>query len=72
MSRRGTLAGIGDGLNAIGGKRFGLSLIALVLILAIVFWLRPNVACTVLSSVCTNVSRCFDRNVGSLTSRIPL
>jgi ribose transport system permease protein len=30
--------------NALGIKRFGLSLIALVLILAVVFWLRPNVA----------------------------
>jgi ribose transport system permease protein len=44
MNGRGTLAAIGDGLNALGAKRFGLSLIALVLILAIVFWLRPNVA----------------------------
>jgi ribose transport system permease protein len=31
-------------LSALGIKRFGLSLIALVLILAVVFWLRPNVA----------------------------
>src|SRR6201999_2918667 len=31
-------------LNALGIKRFGLSLIALVLILGVVFWLRPNVA----------------------------
>jgi ribose transport system permease protein len=31
-------------LNALGVRRFGLSLVALVLILAVVFWLRPNVA----------------------------
>jgi ribose transport system permease protein len=31
-------------LNALGVRRFGLSLIALILILAVVFWLRPNVA----------------------------
>jgi ribose transport system permease protein len=31
-------------LNALGIKHFGLSLVALVLILAVVFWLRPNVA----------------------------
>src|SRR4051812_38559287 len=35
---------IGARLNALGARRFGLSLVALVLILAIVFWLRPNVA----------------------------
>jgi ribose transport system permease protein len=34
----------GNYLNALGAKRFGLSFIALALILAIVFWLRPNVA----------------------------
>jgi ribose transport system permease protein len=33
-----------DQLNVLGVKRFALSLIALVLILAVVFWLRPNVA----------------------------
>jgi ribose/xylose/arabinose/galactoside ABC-type transport system permease subunit len=33
-----------DRLNALGAKRFGLSFIALILILAIVFWMRPNVA----------------------------
>jgi len=45
MSDRETLAArFGNGLNALGARRFGLSFIALVLILAIVFWLRPNVA----------------------------
>src|SRR5262252_547925 len=38
------MARIGDILNGLGVKRFGLSFIALVLILALVFWLRPNVA----------------------------
>src|SRR3954454_4118750 len=34
----------GDGLGSLGVRRFGLSLVALAVILAIVFWLRPNVA----------------------------
>jgi len=38
------MARIGDILNGLGAKRFGLSFIALVLILGLVFWLRPNVA----------------------------
>jgi ribose transport system permease protein len=33
-----------NGLNSLGIKRFALSFIALTLILALVFWLRPNVA----------------------------
>jgi hypothetical protein len=41
MSAVGSIAG---GLNALGARRFGLSFVALALILAIVFWLRPNVA----------------------------
>src|SRR3954453_17158592 len=44
MSGRASIAGIGYRLNALGARRFGLSLVALVLILGIVFWLRPNVA----------------------------
>jgi ribose transport system permease protein len=40
----GLAARIGDGIGGLGIRRFGLSLVALVLILAIVFWLRPNVA----------------------------
>jgi ribose transport system permease protein len=45
MRDRGGLATkIGDGLYALGARRFGLSLIALALILGLVFWLRPNVA----------------------------
>jgi ribose transport system permease protein len=44
MRRYAGLVAVGDGLNALGVKRFGLSFIALVLILAVVFWLRPNVA----------------------------
>ncbi|MFO1056095.1 MAG: ABC transporter permease [Dongiaceae bacterium] len=35
---------IADAVGGLGVRRFGLSLVALVLILAIVFWLRPNVA----------------------------
>ena len=31
-------------LNRLGARRFGLSLVALAVILALVFWLRPNVA----------------------------
>jgi ribose transport system permease protein len=42
--RESPTARLGGGLNALGARRFGLSFIALVLILAIVFWLRPNVA----------------------------
>src|ERR1700751_5547873 len=42
--REGPMAHIGDILNGLGAKRFGLSLVALALILALVFWLRPNVA----------------------------
>jgi ribose transport system permease protein len=42
--RERPMARIGDILNGLGAKRFGLSFIALVLILALVFWLRPNVA----------------------------
>jgi ribose transport system permease protein len=42
--RDGSMAQIGIVLNGLGAKRFGLSFIALVLILALVFWLRPNVA----------------------------
>ena len=43
-SREPPAATIASTLNALGARRFGLSLIALTLILAIVFWLRPNVA----------------------------
>ena len=42
--RESPMAHIGDILNGLGAKRFGLSFIALVLILGLVFWLRPNVA----------------------------
>jgi ribose transport system permease protein len=42
--RESPMAYIGEILNGLGAKRFGLSLIALVLILGLVFWLRPNVA----------------------------
>jgi len=42
--REGPMAHVGNILNDLGAKRFGLSFIALVLILALVFWLRPNVA----------------------------
>jgi ribose transport system permease protein len=35
---------LGDAVGSLGVRRFGLSLAALVLILAVVFWLRPNVA----------------------------
>jgi ribose/xylose/arabinose/galactoside ABC-type transport system permease subunit len=42
--RDGLMAHIGNILNGLGAKRFGLSFVALVLILALVFWLRPNVA----------------------------
>src|SRR3954469_11090149 len=35
---------LGNSLGVLGVRRFGLSFIALALILAIVFWLRPNVA----------------------------
>jgi len=42
--REGPMGHIGNILNGLGAKRFGLSFIALVLILALVFWLRPNVA----------------------------
>ena len=38
------MGSIAGGLNALGVRRFGLSFVALTLILAIVFWLRPNVA----------------------------
>jgi ribose transport system permease protein len=38
------LAELGTGLNSLGIRRFGLSLVALLLILAVVFYLRPNVA----------------------------
>jgi ribose/xylose/arabinose/galactoside ABC-type transport system permease subunit len=45
MNDRESLAvWIGGTLNTLGAKRFGLSFVALVLILALVFWLRPNVA----------------------------
>lgn len=45
MADRDSLAGrIGGALNTLGARRFGLSFVALVLILALVFWLRPNVA----------------------------
>jgi len=45
MTDRDSLAGrIGGALTALGAKRFGLSFVALALILALVFWLRPNVA----------------------------
>jgi ribose transport system permease protein len=45
MSDDGSIASrTGDVLTALGAKRFGLSLVALALILAVVFWLRPNVA----------------------------
>src|SRR5215472_5042781 len=42
--RESVVARIGGVLNALGARRFGLSFVALVLILALVFWLRPNVA----------------------------
>src|SRR5215472_1404261 len=42
--RESVVARIGGVLNALGAKRFGLSFVALVLILALVFWMRPNVA----------------------------
>jgi len=42
--REGLMAHLGNFLNGLGAKRFGLSSVALVLILALVFWLRPNVA----------------------------
>jgi ribose/xylose/arabinose/galactoside ABC-type transport system permease subunit len=44
MNRAGSLVGTGKWLNALGVRRFGLSFVALVLILTVVFWLRPNVA----------------------------
>jgi ribose/xylose/arabinose/galactoside ABC-type transport system permease subunit len=45
MSEPGNLISqLGAGLSALGVRRFGLSFIALALILAIVFWLRPNIA----------------------------
>src|SRR5215467_3244055 len=44
VDREGPMAQIGNILNGLGAKRLGLSFIALVLILALVFWLRPNVA----------------------------
>jgi ribose/xylose/arabinose/galactoside ABC-type transport system permease subunit len=43
-NRESDAAWIGGVLNALGAKRFGLSFVALFLILALVFWLRPNVA----------------------------
>src|SRR5262245_34764819 len=42
--REDRMTHIGNILNGLGAKRFGLSFIALALILALVFWLRPNVA----------------------------
>ena len=43
-SRAGLASSPGFTLSALGVKQFGLSFIALALILVIVFWLRPNVA----------------------------
>src|SRR5690349_6411633 len=42
--RGGPIAQLGDILTGLGAKRFGLSFVSLVLILALVSWLRPNVA----------------------------
>ena len=42
--RASSASKIAIALNALGVKQFGLSLVALALILTIVFWLRPNVA----------------------------
>jgi ribose transport system permease protein len=42
--REGVITDIGVSLNALGIRRFGLALIALTIIMAIVFWLRPNIA----------------------------
>src|SRR5262249_17760650 len=42
--RAGVITEIGASLNALGIRRFGLALIALTAIMAIVFWLRPNIA----------------------------
>jgi len=42
--RRRAVIDIGIDLNALGIRRFGLALIALTIIMAIVLWLRPNIA----------------------------
>ena len=44
VQREGVITDIGVSLNALGIRRFGLALIALTIIMAIVFWLRPNIA----------------------------